>query len=110
MAKLNAIKLKIGLPVNIDPIEWQNKFEGHISKNVAILWPKTGQRQIGVRTLCMAITWPFPSNFDKRIQSSLSLLKILVFSPIFAPRPHMGNVVPMHSKLPSNCWYMFWPS
>ena len=22
----------------------------------------------------------------------------------------MGNVVPMDSKLPSNCWYMAWPS
>ena len=26
------------------------------------------------------------------------------------PRPHMGNVVHMDSKLPSNCWYLSWPS
>ena len=31
-------------------------------------------------------------------------------SAIFAPRPHMGNVVPMDSKLLSNYWYMSWPS
>ena len=23
---------------------------------------------------------------------------------------HMGNFVPIDSKLPSNCWYMSWPS
>ena len=30
--------------------------------------------------------------------------------PIFAPRPQMGYVVPMDSKLPSNYRYMSWPS
>ena len=45
MAKLDAIQLQIGLPLNIDQITGQNKFEGqcHIPKIVAkmaILWPK----------------------------------------------------------------------
>ena len=45
IAKLDAIQLQIGLPLNIDQITGQNKFEGqrHIPKNVAkmaILWPK----------------------------------------------------------------------
>ena len=34
MAKLDAIKLYIGLPFNIDLNDRQNNFEGHISKNV----------------------------------------------------------------------------
>ena len=69
MAKLDAIQLKIGLPLNIDPNVGQNKFEGHISKNVskmAISWPKIASATLAC-TLGMVITWPFSSNFDKRI-------------------------------------------
>ena len=52
IAKLDVIQLFIGLPHNIDPNEGQNKFEGHIIKNVAklaISWSKIGQRYFGAR-------------------------------------------------------------
>ena len=52
IAKLDAIQLYVGLLLNIDPNEGQNKIEGHISKNVAkmaILWPEIGQRYFGAR-------------------------------------------------------------
>ena len=55
MAKLDAIQLLIDLPLNIDPNAGQNKFEGHIPKNVAkmaILWPKIASATLA-RELCM---------------------------------------------------------
>ena len=95
-------------------IKGQNKVKGHISKNVAkmaILWPKIGQRHFGARALHghnLAIFDLIWTNEYTKMTSSISLL--LVFGPHFAPRPHMGNVVHMDSKLPSNCWNMSWPS
>ena len=104
------------------------QFEGHISKNVAkmaILCPKSSLRHFGARASHgqnLAIFHPILTNeytqmtsssrrteWNKNL-SSISLLYIFVFGPHFAPRPHMGNVVPMDPKLPSNCWYMSWPS
>ena len=52
MADLDLIDSKLGLYVKINVNNGQNKFEVHISKNVAkmaILWPKIGQRHFGAR-------------------------------------------------------------
>ena len=52
MADLGLIDSKLGLYIKIIVNNGQNKFEVHISKNVAkmaILWPKIGQRHFGAR-------------------------------------------------------------
>ena len=52
MADLGLIDSKLGLYIKIYVNNGQNKFEVHISKNVAkmaILWPKIGQRHFGAR-------------------------------------------------------------
>ena len=46
MINLGPIDFKIGLPLNTNVNDEQNKFENHISKNVVkitIFWPKIGQ-------------------------------------------------------------------
>ena len=47
IAKLYAIQLYIGLPINIDLNEGRNKFEGRALK--IVLWPKIDQRHVGAR-------------------------------------------------------------
>ena len=45
MANLGLIDFKLGLYINVNVNVRQNKFEVHISKNVAkmaVLWPKIG--------------------------------------------------------------------
>ena len=62
MADLGLIDSKLSLYIKVNVNNGENKFEVHISKNVAkmaILWPKIGQRHFGARALRMAITWPF---------------------------------------------------
>ena len=52
MADLSLIDFKLGLYIKVNVNIGQNKFEVHISKNVAkmaILWPKIGQRHFGAR-------------------------------------------------------------
>ena len=52
MADLGLIDSKRGLYIKINVNNGQNKFEVHISKNVAkmaILWPKIGQHHFGAR-------------------------------------------------------------
>ena len=52
MADLDLIDSKLGLYIKINVNNGQNKFEVHISINVAkmaILWPKIGQRHFGAR-------------------------------------------------------------
>ena len=52
MADLDLIDSKRGLYIKINVNNGQNKFEVHISKNVAkmaILWPKICQRHFGAR-------------------------------------------------------------
>ena len=129
MADLGLIEFKLGLYIKINVNNGQNKFEVHISKNVAkmaILWPKIGQRHFGARASHghnLAIFHQILTNEHTKMTSSLrriewnknSKLYLLVLyigflAPFFAPRPHMGNVVRMDLKLPSSCWYMFWPS
>ena len=56
MADLGLIDSKLGLYIKINVNNGQNKFEVHISKNVAkmaILWPKIDQRHFGAR-----FPWP----------------------------------------------------
>ena len=46
IANLGLIDFKLGLYIKVNVNSWQNKFEVHISKNVAkmaVLWPKIGQ-------------------------------------------------------------------
>ena len=77
MAQLDLIQLSISLPINIDPNEEQNKFEGNVSKNVAkmvILWPVIGQRQFGAcdslgHNLAIFIQF-WQSNTPKRLSVS----------------------------------------
>ena len=114
MADLGLIDSKRGLYIKINVNNWQNKFEVHISKNVAkmaILWPKIGQRHFGARAsyghnLAIFFHQILTNEHTKmtsslrriewnQILSSISLFHILVFGPIFAPRPHMGNVLRM---------------
>ena len=46
MADLGLIDFKLGLYIRVNVIDWQNKFEVHISKHLAkmaINWHKIGQ-------------------------------------------------------------------
>ena len=114
MADLGLIDSKLGLYIKINVNNGQNKFEVHISKNVAkmaILWPKIGQRHFGARASHghnLAIFHQILTNEHTKMTSSLrriewnqtlssiSLFYIYwFFGSIFAPRPHMGNVVRM---------------
>ena len=113
MADLGLIDSKLSLYIKINVNNGQNKFEVHISKNVAkmaILWPKIGQRHFGARASHghnLAIFHQILTNEHTKMTSSLrriewntilssiSLFIYWFFGPIFAPRPHMGNVVRM---------------
>ena len=64
MAKLDAIQLYIGLPLNIDPNERKNKFECHISK-------KCGQNSHLMASASLSIFHPILTNeYTKMISSS----------------------------------------
>ena len=96
MADLGLIDSKLGLYIKIN-VNGQNKFEVHISKNVAkmaILWPKIGQRHFGTRASHghnLAIFHQILTNEHTKMTSSLrriecnqilssiSLFYILVF-------------------------------
>ena len=126
IANLALIDFKLGLYIKVNVNTRQNKFEVHISKTWP-KWPSIGTKQarrhFGARACHghnLAIFDPILTNeytkmtiSSRRIEwikklSSISLLQNL--GPIFAPRPHMGNAVPMDSKLLSNYWYMSWSS
>ena len=97
MADLGLINSKLGLYIKINVNNGQNKFEVHISKNVAkmaILWPKIGQRHFGARASHghnLAIFHQILTNEHTKMTSSLrriewnqilssiSLFYILVF-------------------------------
>ena len=97
MADLGLIDSKRGLYIKINVNNGQNKFEVHISKNVAkmaILWPKIGQRHFGARASHghnLAIFHQILTNEHTKMTSSLrriewnqilssiSLFYILVF-------------------------------
>ena len=104
MADLGLIDSKRGLYIKINVNNGQNKFEVHISKNVAkmaILWPKIGQRHFGARASHghnLAIFHQILTNEHtemtsslrriewNQILSSISLFHIFVFWPHFLLR------------------------
>ena len=101
MADLGLIDFKLCLYIKVNVNNGQNKFEVHISKNVAkmaILWPKIGQRHFGARASHghnLAIFHQILTNEHtkmtsslrriewNKILSSISLFYILVFWPHF---------------------------
>ena len=107
---LGPIDFLFGLPINLIVNVRQNKFEVDISKNVAKianLRPKIGQ----IPLLSLDINWHnsiiFHPIFCLFLRDELNgvqinaislLVKILVFGPSFAPRPHMGKIVHMDQK------------
>ena len=109
MADLGLIDSKLGLYIKINVNNGQNKFEVHISKNVAkmaILWPKIGQRHFGARASHghnLAIFHQILTNEHSKmtnslrriewntILSSISLFYILVFWPHFCSEASHGQ-------------------
>ena len=89
MADLGLIDSKLGLYIKINVNKGQNKFEVHISKNVAkmaILWPKIGQRHFGARA-----SHGHNLAIFHQILSSISLFYILVFWPHFSSESSHGQ-------------------
>ena len=109
MADLGLIDSKLGLYIKINVNNGQNKFEVHISKNVAkmaILWPKIGQRHFGAHASYghnLAIFHQILTNEHTKMTSSLrriewntilssiSLFYILVFWPHFCSEASHGQ-------------------
>ena len=109
MADLGLIDSKLGLYIKINVNSGQNKFEVHISKNVAkmaILWPKIGQRHFGTRASHghnLAIFHQILTNEHTKMTSSLRriewntilssifLFYILVFWPHFCSETSHGQ-------------------
>ena len=97
MADLGLIDSKRGLYIKINVNNGQNKFEVHISKNVAkmaILWPKIGQRHFGARASHghnLAIFHQILTNEHTKMTSSISLFHILVFWPHFCSEASHGQ-------------------
>ena len=109
MADLSLIDSKLGLYITINVNNRQNKFEVHISKNVAkmaILWPKIGQRHFCARASHghnLAIFHQILTNEHTKMTSSLrriewntilssiSLFYILVFWPHFCSEASHGQ-------------------
>ena len=109
IADLGLIDSKLGLYIKINVKNGQNKFEVHISKNVAkmaILWPKIGQRHFGARASHghnFAIFHQILTNEHtkmtsslrriewNKILSSISLFYILVFWPHFCSEASHGQ-------------------
>ena len=113
---LGPIDFLFSLPINLIVNVRQKKFEVDISKNVAKianLRPKIGQ----IPLLSLEINWhnsiifhPILTFFiinclflrdelnGVQINAISRLVKILVFGPSFAPRPHMGKIVHMDQK------------
>ena len=110
---LGPIDFLFGLPINLNVNAGQNKFEVDILKNVDNLRPKIGH--IPLLSLDIlgrnSITfYPILTAFilnclfsraesnGVQIKALSLLVKILVFGPIFAPRPSMGKIVRMDPK------------
>ena len=97
MAELGLIDSKRGLYIKINVNNGQNKFEVHISKNVAkmaILWPKIGQRHFGARASHghnLAIFHQILTNEHTKMTSSISLFYILFFWPHFCSEASHGQ-------------------
>ena len=109
IADLILIDSKLSLYIKINVNHGQNKFEVHISKNVAkmaILWPKIGQRHFGARASHghnLAIFHQILTNEHTKMTSSLrriewntilssiSLFYNLVFWPHFCSEASHGQ-------------------
>ena len=100
MADLDLIDFKLGLYIKVNVNNGQNKFEVHISKNVAkmaILWPKIGQRHFGARASHghhLAIFHPILTNEHTKMTNSLrriewnkklSSISLLLYIGFLAP-------------------------
>ena len=104
------------MPINLIVNTGQNKFEVNILKNVAKianLRPKIGQIplfSLDINGDNSIIVHPILTFFISnclflrdgsngvQIKAIALLVKILVFGPIFGPRPHMGKIVRMNPK------------
>ena len=113
---LGPIDFLFGLPINLIVNVGQNKFEVDISKNVAKianLRPKIGQIPLlsldinGHNSIIFYLILTFliinclflrDESNGVQIKAIYLLVKILVFGPIFAPRPHMGKIVRVDLK------------
>ena len=125
---LGLIDFLFGLPINLIVNAGQNKFVVDILKNmakIANLRPKIGQ----IPLLSLDFNWHNPIIFhsiltffilnwlflrDKsngvQIKALSFFVKILMFGPIFAPRPHIGKLVHMDPKQPLKSRDVSWPS
>ena len=114
MANLGPVDFLLGLPLNINVNDGHNKFEVHISKNMAKranFQPKTPR----LPQLWFSITQPFFIQFwhpitlkwsARRDESKkLSAISSITFDPFFTPRPHMSSIARMDPKPPSSCGY-----
>ena len=106
---LGAIDFLFCLPINLIVNAGQNKFEVDILKNVAKiadLRPKIGQiplLSLDFNGHNSIIFHPILTFFILNclfLRAISLLVKILVFGPIYAPRPHMGKIVRMDPKPP----------
>ena len=100
MADLGLIDFKLGVYIKVNVNNGQNKFEVHISKNVAkmaILWPKIGQRHFGACASHghnLAIFHPILTNEHTKMTNSLrriewnkklSSISLLLYIGFLAP-------------------------
>ena len=91
MADLGLIDSKRGLYIKINVNNGQNKFEVHISKNVAkmaILWPKIGQRHFGARASHghnLAIFHQILTNEHTKMESNSKLYLLVSYIGFLAP-------------------------
>ena len=110
---MGPIDFLFGFPINLIVNVGQNKFEVNISINVAEianLRPKIGQiplLSLDINGHNSIIFYPILTFFiinclflrdesnGVQIKARYLFVKILVFGPIFAPRPHMGKIVRM---------------
>ena len=106
------------MPINLIVNVGQNKFEVDILKNVAKianLRPKIGQiplLSLDILGHFSIIFYPILTSFilnclflraksnGVQIKALSLLVKILVFGPIFAPRPYIGKIVRMDPNQP----------
>ena len=98
---LGPIDFLFGLPINLIVNVGQNKFEVDISNNVAKianLRPKIGQIPLLSLEIVGHNLFLRDESNGVQIKAISLLVTILLFCPIFAPRPHMGKIVRMDPK------------
>ena len=107
-AYFGLIDFKNGLYIKVNVTARRNKFEVYIYQ-----FAQNGHQLAQNKPYAtfahghyLAITWSFFIQF----LALFPLVQILVFAPVFAPRPHMGSIALMDTKLPSKSWDVSWPS